>query len=176
MKKVQYVVIAVLLLGLVSINAYAQQQAGDTELGFSGQGYLSHTSVSGQVSVQGDYGYYISTNQYVGASVGPMIGFGGGTSGTLFYMGEYRYLLGSRRDATVWPFVGVGVGAMTRFGENGSTSAVLRPQAGLKYFVSPRNAFEVAYTMPTSLRRGIDGFGQRTYSLFTFGFKHLLGN
>src|SRR5579863_9395638 len=59
--------------------ASAQQEAGDKEIGLSGSAFFTHASpVTGSLNAQGSFGYFFKQSQYVGATVGPSLTFGGG--------------------------------------------------------------------------------------------------
>jgi hypothetical protein len=178
-KKCSLVVILISLMLLFSLCAYAQQEKGDKEFGLSGLAFLTHEDVGGEVSVQGTLGYYLSRSNFVGVTFGPAISFGGGSdiAGDLFYAAEYRHLFG-KANAKVWPFVGFQGGGFTHMEDkNNFTAGMVAPEFGVKIYASQRNAFEITYQMPI----GLSGYGQsvsfsqRSYSIITFGFKHLFG-
>jgi hypothetical protein len=168
-----------LLFILFSVSAFAQQEAGDKELGLTGLGFFTHSDpIMGMAMVQVTLGKYFSANNYVGVSAGPGLEFAdGSTTGNITYSGNFRHLFG-KQNSKVFPFIGVLGGAYTSIGSSANTTyATIAPEAGFKFYVSQRSAFEVSYQMPIQLNNVPEGsgFGNRSLSLITFGFKHLLG-
>jgi len=182
MKKYTFVLVSISVFFLISLNACAQQEAGDKEFGFNGMAFFTHTSpVMGMVAAQGTIGKYFKASDYLGVNIGPGIEFGGGQkSGNLTYAGDYRHLFGGK-NSKVYPFIGAEGGAITQFAGSSSggtsTMGMIAPEVGLKIYASKKSAFEITYQMPIYLN-GVGegaGFGERSMSLIIFGFKHLFG-
>jgi hypothetical protein len=163
--------------------AFAQQEAGDKEVGLSGLAFFTHTSSpTGSLNLEGSIGKFYTANQYVGVTIGPSLQFGGGsTTGSLFYGGEYRHLSGSK-NSKLWPFLGVQGGGDTNITKTtgggssttSNTTGFVAPEFGLKFYASQRTSFEVSYQLQIRFGQGINGgFGDRSQSLVVFGFKHL---
>ena len=155
----------------------AQQDRGDREVGIDGLALVSNSSpISGQISAQLSYGKYLTVHHYVGAIAAPIFSISGGDfSGGALLGGEYRYLFGSNRTNRIWPFVGAQADYFY-MRSNGSNDnlGVIAPEAGLKFYVSQKNAFEVTYLLQLRFGSGVSGgFGDRSVNLVLFGFKHI---
>jgi hypothetical protein len=168
---------------IVSAGAvFGQQEAGDKEIGLAGGGSITHSSpVTGTIFAAGTFGKYLTQSQYIGVAIIPLITFGGTSSGTIGYTGNYRYLFG-KKDAKVWPFVGASAGGFTTkggggFGSGGggwSTLGIAAGEVGFKYYASQKTSFEVSYQLNVAFGGGVSGgFSERTLSLIAFGFKHI---
>jgi hypothetical protein len=178
MKKCTLVIASISIFLLFSLNAVAQQEKGDKELGLSGSLMFTHSSpVFGTFTAQGNLGYYATQKDMVGFVFGPTVAFGDGeTIGSFLYGGEYQRLFG-QSNAKIWPFLGAQIGASTVWatGMGTSTVAQLSPEVGVKIYTSPRTAFQIEYQIPIILNGGYGGFGDRSRSEFSFGFRHLFG-
>jgi len=162
--------------GLAAGACLAQQEKGDKEFGVDGAASIMNSPVSGMVFAQASFGKYLSNNNYIGAIAAPVFTFGSGnTSGGLLTGGEYRYLFGSNKTKRLWPFIGAqGDYFFERSGGVNQNLGVVAPEAGLKFYVSQKTAFEVSYLLQIEFGGGpYSGFGNRSTNLILFGFKHL---
>ena len=166
-----------LLLGFLPASAVAQQDKGDKEFGIDGAATISNsTPVTGTVFAEVSFGKYLSLNNYIGLIAAPQFSFSGGnTSGGALFGGEYRYLFGSSKSNRVWPFIGAQAD-YDYLRSNGSSQnlGVVAPEAGIKFYVSQKTAFEVSYLLEIQFGGGpYSGFGQRSSNFIVFGFKHI---
>jgi hypothetical protein len=175
----------------------AQQVKGDSEVGLSGSftltpmtnpvynskgvqtGTQSTVSTSGTITV--DYGFYFTRSDFFGVDESATISgtpdaTTGGTDTSIidYTTFRYRHLFG-KKGAKVYPFVGAGGGFIgTADSENGVASTgegLYDAEAGLKFYVSEKTAFELAYTYLGEVQNGT------TTSLdqITFGFTYVFG-
>lgn len=176
MIQLAYFVAGTLLLILPNVVS-AQQEKGDKELGLGGAATVSNSSpVSGNVFAEISFGKYFEENQYLGIYAAPLFSFGGDSkAGAVGIGGEYRYLFG-HRNSRLWPFVGVqGGDALARSDGSWSNGASIAPELGVKFYASPKTAFEVSYLLLIQFNGGTPyaGFGDRSENLIVFGFKHI---
>lgn len=169
--------IAVVMFFLVPTLVLAQQDKGDKEIGLDGAATISNSSpVSGDIFAELSFGKYIEKNQYVGIYAAPLFTFGGsGKAGAVGFGGEYRYLFG-HKNSRIWPFIGVQGGeALARSNGSWSNGASVAPEFGVKFYASPKTAFEVLYQLQVEFGGGLSNvsFADRSQNLIVFGFKHI---
>ena len=159
---------------------YAQQEKGDSELGLNGAFTIPHSDPGGATGEANfTYGYYFTKHDLIGAGGLLVVSSAGQIFGP---EGRYRHLF-STGNSRVFPFVGVSAGVNINHFSGSFTNDFLGVgETGLKFFVSQRTAFELAYNFQYLHAGGLpgipgfnDSFSQNTQSVITFGFTHLFG-
>ena len=194
MRKVKMMVVAVALAAVsFAVPAFAQPEKGDVELGANGNLLFTHMDPSttiGQFSVQA--GYYLTKNDLVGVSSNTMFlhnsELSGGTDGALgntltleAITGHYRRVFNLKSQPALVPFAGVYAGSaiLSMGGEAGSYNKFLgQGEAGVKFYVSKKTAFEVAYNLlyVNVNENGWDNsFKNDSASNISFGFTYDFG-
>lgn len=170
----------VLLLLAATSTGFAQQEKGDSELGLNGAFTIPHSDPGGATGEANiTYGYYFTQHDLIG--VGGLIVVSN-SSQTFGPEGRYRHLF-STGNPKVFPFLGVSAGVnINHFSGAFTNDFIGVGEAGVKFFVSQRTAFEVAYNFQYLHAGGLpsvpgfnDSFSQNTQSIITFGFTHLFG-
>jgi hypothetical protein len=165
----KFCILPTALFVLLSVPTLAQQVKGDSELGLSGSFTImpqttgNQTTYTDNATVSFDYGYYFTRHDLAGLADSVTIsGTTGGTTSNLTtddtLYGRYRHLFGGE-SAKVYPFVGGGAGfymtsVPTQSGSGitsttttkTTTDGLYSLEGGLKFYVNPKTAFEVAYT------------------------------
>jgi hypothetical protein len=174
------------LVVALAIPAFSQAVKGDSELGLNGAVIITHQSpisTSGLAAVT--YGYYFTNRDQLGFQNISIISGGGGsgTSVTDYFLGDYIHLFPLGSNPKVAPFVGgaAGVLAMTSGGSSSATGGgsnsgtfIANGQGGLKFYVSEKTAFEVAYQLLYEQQSG-GTFASNSLSEITFGFTYSFG-
>jgi hypothetical protein len=161
------------LVGTTVVPCFAQQQAGDKEIGIGGSVDMSHSSpIIGNASGQFSVGKFFTRTQFVGIEVTPTASFGASkTSVGGFLGGKYRYLF-SRENTKVLPFVGVGGGAFIMQPGSGLAGSGVA-EMGIKAYFSRRTSFEFGYNFLYLTGSGTQNFSQNTRSLVIISLRHL---
>lgn len=192
--------LAVALLIFSAVPTLAQQVKGDSEVGLSGSFTIIPTTVgstttyndTGIVSV--DYGYYFTRHDLLGIADSVSIsGTTGGTStlstdDTLYF--RYRHLFGGQ-SAKVYPFAGAGGGFYSQSAPQTTqtstqiitttkttTNGIYDLEGGMKFYMNPKTAFEVAYTYEAySQSSGTTSSSSTMQSIdvISFGFTYVFG-
>jgi hypothetical protein len=187
MKKFAFIVIsAALLAATVAAPAFAQQEKGDVELGLNGDVLFSHSSPlysHGDVFV--DLGYYVTSKNLVGISsetqidhVNGSTGVSASTNTSESIYGHYRHLFSLKAHPVLFPYVGAYAGG--NYDNQGTTSSDKKflfagqGEGGIKYFMSKKAAFEVAYNL-LYVNYPNSNFQNRSFSDITFGLTYDFG-
>jgi len=173
MRKGVHILIVCLGSCLVASNAFSQQAKSDSELGLSGSFTVPHndpSTANGEAQIS--YGYYFSNHDLLGMDTVAIVS---NSLDIVFVQGRYRHLFGGK-NAKVFPFVGA-AGGVDLYHFNGSTShfGLGTGEAGVKFFVSQKTAFEVAYNFQYINQVPGGSFTQNSQSMIVFGFTHLFG-
>jgi len=165
---------------LFAMPAVSQQEKGDSELGLSGAFTVTNNDTSSASGFADfTYGYYFSDHDVIGLGAEPFVQK---DVYNLYLFAQYRHLFGPK-TGKVFPFVGGGGGfntlhlnaAASATGSSSNTTYGLAVgEAGVKFFVSQRTAFEVAYNLRYISASG-GSFAANSTSAIVFGFTHLFG-
>ena len=166
------------LLTVSALPGFSQQVKGDSELGLNES--LSFPNQSGgEVTIMStvSYGYYFRTTDLVGFDDTAVVS---GTTNSLstvdYIQGRYRHLFPMKSNPKAFPFVGVqaGILATAASGSTSTNNFVSNFEAGYKYYVSPKTAFEVAYNLQYINETG-GTFSSDSMNVITFGFTYNFG-
>ena len=174
---------SLLALATLAVPSFAQQDAGDKEIGIGGQAFFTHSSnFTGQAFAQFSFGYFASKKNYFGFEADPTFSFThsaaqGKTAGSNsvdvggFVSGSYRRLLG--RSGKLFPFVGGGGGTYMNGGSSGaSAQGLVFGEVGVKDYISQKTSLECAYRF-NYLPSGSGGFGTQTLSQIVISIRHI---
>ena len=163
---------------------FAQQDAGDKEVGIGGQAFFTHSSAfTGQAFAQLSFGYFISRNSYIGFEADPTFTFAhtpaqgktpasNSTDVGGFLSGSYRRFLG-KSTGRIFPFAGGGGGAYLTGGSGGNTGqGLLFAEVGVKDYVSQKTSVEASYRF-NYLPSGSGGFSTQSLSQFVISIRHV---
>jgi len=151
--------------------ALAQQEKGDMEVALNGYADIPNSDPS---NVEGDVmvrlGYYIKPNTLIGIESTTLLAK---SFQEEFADVFYRHLFHTH-NRKLFPFLGGSAGEHLTHdgGTNGNVLAT--GEAGLKYYMSRRFAFEVAYNFQY-IRTPGETFANSSDSLVVFGFSYLFG-
>jgi hypothetical protein len=167
------VLAVMLVMFAVSVPAFSQQAKGDSEIGLNGSFIIPHSDPSTTLGIaQISYGYYFRKNDLLGLDSVVIA-----TKGLqdVFLQGRYRHLF-SIKNPRIYPFLGAqgGINVTRLTGSPTTHDALGTAEAGLKFFVSQRSAFEIAYNFQYVHQAGMD-FANSSSSVISFGFTHLFG-
>jgi hypothetical protein len=163
----------VVFVAATSVPAFSQQAKGDSELGLNGSFSVPHSSpgdVSGTAAI--NYGYYFKGHDLVGADILAILNK---DFKDVFVQGRYRHLF-STGNPKIYPFLGAagGINILSASGSSTAHNALGTAEAGMKFFVSQKTAFELAYNFQYIHISG-GSFTDNSQSVITFGFTHLFG-
>jgi hypothetical protein len=170
--RVRILTLSLLMFALATC-AVSQQAKGDSELGLNGSFSVPHSSPSDAFGVaQISYGYYFKGHDLLGVDTLAIINK---DFKDVFLQGRYRHLF-SMGNPKVYPFLGAaaGVNVASMTGSSTSHNGLGTAEVGVKFFVSQKTAFELAYDFQYINVSGAT-FSENSQSVITFGFTHLFG-
>lgn len=169
--KTLHVPVVVLAILVFALPALAQQQKGDVELGINGSVTVPHSDPStttGEIS--GSLGKYISNNNEVGGAAIVFIE----KDAQLVYLNPFFTHLIKTKNPKFYPFVGGNFGFILSHDGGTNTEYGGAGYAGIKYYLSQKFAFQLAYNFQYQHIAGAS-FQEQTFSVVTFGFTYLFG-
>lgn len=155
------------------VPAFSQPEKGASEIGLNGAVIIPHVAPSDATGlIDLSYGYYFRTHDLVGLD---SISVLSQNVQDVYVLGRYRHLF-STGNPMIFPFVGAGGGVNVLASSGSPTShwALGSGEAGVKFFVSQRAAFDVAYDLFYVNINGAS-FSQASFSAVTFGFTYTFG-
>ncbi len=162
-----------LLLVVLAAPAFSQPTKGASELGLNGAVIIPDISPSDTTGlVDLSYGYYFRAHDLVGLNTITVLSK---DVQDIYLLGRYRHLF-SISTPRIFPFVGAGGGINVLASSGSPTShwGLGSGEAGVKFFVSQRTAFEVAYDL-LYVNVKDASFRQASFGAITFGFTYTFG-
>jgi hypothetical protein len=149
----------------------AQQEKGDKEIAVSGNFDVPNSDPStanGTVAIR--FGDYITRNSIIGVDSLTFVT----KDSQLEFVDVFGRRLIPTKNPKLFPFFG-GSGGLSLYHNSGTEHNFLaKGEVGVKYFLSQRFAFEVAYDLQYVRTPG-QSFADSSDSVVTFGFSYLFG-